>query len=64
MKHIEKFNENSSMKTEEEIREEIANSIGYDLKYWLENCTALGRDAYGAYIDKAIKSIQNKIIKG
>jgi hypothetical protein len=47
---------------ERELREKIANEIKEDLKYAMENCTALGRDAYGDYIDKMIQMIQNKII--
>ena len=30
---------------------------------YLENCTCLGRDAYGEYIEKCAKGIANEILK-
>ena len=47
---------------EKELREKIAKDIEYDLTIVLENCACLGRDAYGAYIEKCKKLIINKIL--
>lgn len=46
---------------EQQLREQIAKEIEHDLKAVLENCACLGRDAYGDYIDRMVRVIQNKI---
>lgn len=48
---------------EKEIRATVAEEIKSTLKYAMENCTALGRDAYGDYIDSMVNMIINKINK-
>jgi hypothetical protein len=48
---------------EKEIRAQIAREIQNDLKMSMENCACLGRDAYGEYIDKLVRSITLKIKK-
>ena len=54
---LEKTNE----EFEKEIRAKVADEIKAPLKMALENCTALGRDAYGRYIDNMIDMITNHI---
>jgi hypothetical protein len=46
---------------EQALRDQIAKEISSELKYSLENCAALSRDAYGQYIDNLHISILNKI---
>lgn len=48
---------------EKEIRAKVSDEIKSDLKGAMENCTALGRDAYGRYIDNMVNMIINKINK-
>mgnify|MGYP003647085844 CR=1 FL=1 len=46
---------------EKELRLKISKEIEIDLKYAMENCACLGRDAYGKYIDKMVSMVLSKI---
>jgi len=61
VKHLVESTNNDIL--EKEIRAKVADEIKSDLKYAMENCTALGRDAYGKYMDNMITMIINKINK-
>ena len=44
-----------------DARDTKLNDIKRDIVMSLENCTCLGRDAYGDYINKLTRSLMNKI---
>ena len=46
---------------EKELREKIAEEARGLIKMGLENCAALGRDAYGDYIENLANGIVNSI---
>lgn len=48
-------------KIKEELREKIAEEARGLITMALENCACLGRDAYGAYIEKLTNGIINSI---
>ena len=48
-------------KEEKELREKIAEEARGIITMALENCASLGRDAYGAYIEKMTNGIINSI---
>tara|TARA_B110000259_G_scaffold150334_1_gene169742 strand:+ start:75 stop:323 length:249 start_codon:yes stop_codon:yes gene_type:complete len=48
-------------KIKEELREKIAEEARGLITMALENCASLGRDAYGAYIEKLTNGIINSI---
>jgi hypothetical protein len=50
--------------SEKEVRELVADEITVSLKDVMDNCICLGRDAYGAYVDKMVLMIQNQIRNG
>ena len=47
--------------TSSDARDTKLNDIERDIVMSLENCTCLGRDAYGDYINKLTESLMNKI---
>ena len=51
------------MKNSKELTESILESL-VSLKDVMDNCICLGRDAYGAYVDKMVLMIQNQIRNG